>query len=638
MAFQKPTNPIPSSSPAFGTPVHPIPPKKTLPIPFHVPSKPTGPAPVLRIDLPSATLRPLAFRTFTKKHNLTLHSTGLARLSNFVGLNCGSGWREEGLAEGVLEEVARAWKKAGGAVIVEKGELLDSILKSIEGSMSGGKVQAGKGLQRSGSGFVFGGESESQESGPDGRSTLRSDSSFGMSNLEVNEEEEEEDKLKDPREWVKVVNAFEQPRLTYNVQKKHFEKNSTKPSLFPSINHRTALFRQRYNLTHHRILRNPSFAPTSFSSTAPTSSNRLTPIANLLGRSGSTHLLLGLLLILPTGTLALADLTGSISLDLSQCTQIPTNAAYFCPGMIVLLDGVYEEDYSTSASNLGTSGGIGGTIGGKFIGSVIGHPPCERRTTTLGISEAVKPEPGSATAGGPAFGWTDFLGLGSERAVGGRMRKLQTRLYAEESPHHGNRHIAIAAECTLDKPEVLGSIKALLQSYAKRPLGEYPLAIVFMGNFVCQAAMSGAGASADDVEEGFNELAKLLAEFKELIGRTTLVFVPGDNDTWASSFSAGAATVLPRGSVPEMFTRKIKQAMSDANRELGTRGGRKVGEVVWASNPTRLGWFGGTGEMVCIRDDISSRFRRNAIRLKDGPDVQQDDNARESERRRTGRE
>jgi len=129
------------------------------------------------------------------------------------------------LAEGVLEEVARAWKKAGGAVIVEGGELLEMVLKSIEGSMSGGRVQAGRGWQSSGSGYAFGADSESQESDPNGPPMLRSDSSFGMSNLEVNEEEEEEDaQLKDPREWVKVVNAFEQPRLTYNVQKKHFEK------------------------------------------------------------------------------------------------------------------------------------------------------------------------------------------------------------------------------------------------------------------------------------------------------------------------------------------------------------------------------------------------------------------------------
>ena len=36
--------------------------------------------------------------------------------------------------------------------------------------------------------------------------------------------------------------------------------------------------------------------------------------------------------------------------------------------MIVLVDGVYEEEYSSADGVLGNSGGIGGTIGGRFIG------------------------------------------------------------------------------------------------------------------------------------------------------------------------------------------------------------------------------------------------------------------------------
>src|ERR1700723_1369667 len=99
-------NPIPSSSPAFSTPIHPIIPRRTVPIPAPLtlkaaasPLKPT----ILPILLPPATLRPLAFRTFTKKHNLTLTSSALQALATFIGRNCGSGWREEGLAERVLE-------------------------------------------------------------------------------------------------------------------------------------------------------------------------------------------------------------------------------------------------------------------------------------------------------------------------------------------------------------------------------------------------------------------------------------------------------------------------------------------------------------------------------------------------------
>lgn len=74
--------------------------------------------------------------------------------------------------------------------------------------------------------------------------------------------------------------------------------------------------------------------------------------------------------------------------------------------MIVLIDGVYTEDYGNETS-LGNTGGVGGTIGGKFVGSIIGHPPCERRSATLGIQAKGAGEAPT----GPAFGWTDFLGV-----------------------------------------------------------------------------------------------------------------------------------------------------------------------------------------------------------------------------------
>ena len=221
-------NPIPSSSPAFGTPIHPIIPRRTAPIPAPLtlkavapPLKPT----ILPILLPPATLRPLAFRTFTKKHNLTLTSSALQALATFIGRHCGSGWREEGLAEHVLEEVAKSWKKGGGQVIVDgEGETLKAILKVVEGSMSGGRlVQGNPPLNRQGS-IKFGAEGSIQELGGLQLGLGDSQNSFGMSSLEVEDPEEEEDALKDPREWINIIGAFDQPRLVYNVNKKHFEK------------------------------------------------------------------------------------------------------------------------------------------------------------------------------------------------------------------------------------------------------------------------------------------------------------------------------------------------------------------------------------------------------------------------------
>lgn len=214
----------PSSSPAFGTPVHPL-------RPFNVTSH-NKQAPILPILLPPATLRPLAFRTFTKKHSLTLTSSALQELAAFIGRHCGSGWREEGLAEKVLEEVARAWKGRNGGVIVDGASPeLKETLRALEGNMSGGRIVTGaRGLSRQNSLLLD--VQQQDDSLSNARLGLRpttaaltrqeSNTSFGMSALEV--DDNDDDSVRDPRRWLKVINALEQPRFVYNVDKKHFER------------------------------------------------------------------------------------------------------------------------------------------------------------------------------------------------------------------------------------------------------------------------------------------------------------------------------------------------------------------------------------------------------------------------------
>ncbi|KAL1794506.1 hypothetical protein ACET3X_007927 [Alternaria dauci] len=621
-----PADLIPSSSPAFGTPVHPINPRRTAPIRAPPALKPAGKSTVLPILLPPATLRPLAFRTFTKKHNLTLTSSALQALATFVGKHCGSGWREEGLAEKVLEEIAKSWKKCGGQVIVEgDNETFRGILKTLEGSMSGGRVVQGSTLGRQTS-FNFGPEVAGQTN----HSSLDSSSSFGMSSLEVEDKDEEEDLLKDPREWIKVIGAFDQPKLIYNATQKHFEKSAKKPSLFPDPKHKTELFRQRYHIVHQRILRNETFQAPTFStarsatlsrtgSIATSQLNTITPIANLLGRTGSTHLLLGMLTVSATGVLSLSDLTGTITLDIQHARPIPENGAYFAPGMIVLVEGSYEED-AGATSTLGGSSGIGGTIGGKFLGFSVGHPPSERRTATLGGAEEVDKN----SLAGPAFGWTDFLGVGSQRATGSRMNKIASKLLAPDTAHN----IVIASDLHLDVPSTLSALRTLLRTYTPDPTDAhpvYPLAIILMGNFSSKASLAGVpGTGSIEYKEHFDALASVLAEFQPLIAHTTLVLVPGDNDAWPSAFSAGAATPLPRKPIPTMFTSRIRKVVAEANREIWGPGKAKgkEGEVVWTSNPSRLTWFGVKGEMAILRDDVAGRLQRQSIRFnKPPPDV-----------------
>jgi len=643
---QVPENLIPSSSPAFGTPVHPINPRRTAPI--RVPSalKPTSKSTVLPILLPPATLRPLAFRTFTKKYNLTITSSALQAFATFIGKHCGSGWREEGLAEKVLEEIAKSWKKCGGQLIVEgDNETLKGILKTLEGSMVGGRVVQGSSMSRQNS-FNFGPEMPGLVSRP----ALDNNTSLGMSSVEVEDKDEEEDLLKDIREWMKVIGAFEQPKLVYNFTQKHFERyvlcmslkrltgaytprSISKPSLFPDPSHKTELFRQRYHIVHQRILRNETFQAPTFStassaalrrtgSVATSQTNTITPIANLLGRSGSTHLLLGMLTVSVTGQLSLSDLSGTISLDIQHTRPIPEKGAYFAPGMIVLVEGSYEEDAGTG-STLGGSGGIGGTVGGKFLGFSMGHPPCERRTATLGGTE----DGDNNRLAGPAFGWTDFLGLGSQRATGSRMNKIASKLLDDERPHH----VIMASDLHLDVPSTLSALRTLLRTYTPDPTDPrpvYPHAILLLGNFSSKASLAGVpGAGSIEYKEHFDALASVLADFQQLIAHTTLIFVPGDNDAWPSAFSAGAATALPRKAVPQLFTNRIRRVVAEANREIWGAGKArgKEGEVLWTSNPSRLSWFGVKGEMAILRDDMTGRLQRNSLRFpKPEPEVEDD--------------
>jgi DNA polymerase epsilon subunit 2 len=45
-----------------------------------------------------------------------------------------------------------------------------------------------------------------------------------MSGLGMQEEADDDEEANDARAWLKVIDAYEQPRLLYNVDKKHFER------------------------------------------------------------------------------------------------------------------------------------------------------------------------------------------------------------------------------------------------------------------------------------------------------------------------------------------------------------------------------------------------------------------------------
>ena len=537
------------------------------------------------------------------------------------------------MAERFLDEVAKSWKKNGGGVIVSgEGDDLKNILHHIEAQLNGGQLSSRNGSGPSGSPTAVGSTQDAVlgDTIPNGLARETGRTGLRMSAPEV-ESSDNSLEAKNPRRWLKIVGAFDQPRLRYNVNQKHFEPANVNSSLLPDTSHKTHLFRHRYNLIHQRLLRNESFQNSSVvnachSSLRLLSSNtttiqqayKLTPIANLLGRGGSSHLLLGLLTISPTGALMLKDPTGIIGLDILHTRPVPENGAWFTPGMIVLIDGIYEEEETSARPGLDGNRGIGGTIGGKFIAFSIGGPPCERREVTLGVIGL--DGDGISSAGG-GFGWVDFLGVGSERATGSAMRQLESDVfgrYAAESSLEGRVRMVILGEVHLDNARVLQALKKILSLYAADKVEIAPMVFLLMGNFVRYAVMTGSGSGGSiEYKEYFDSLASVLSGYPTMLQNTTFIFVPGDNDPWASAFSAGAAAVLPRDPVPEVFTSRIKRAFTTANTEAEKTAGKKTdGEPIWSTNPTRMTLFGPTQEVVLFRDDISGRLRRNAMKFQ----------------------
>ncbi len=461
-------------------------------------------------------------------------------------------------------------------------------------------------------------------------------------------------------------------------------RETSKPSLLPNTTHKTSLFRNRFNVIHQRLLRNEMFQRSAVAEARAVSAlqrssssslhqqpttHRITPVANLLGRHGTHHMLLGMLVMLPTGNLSICDLSASIVLDLSSAVAIPDDSAWFTPGMIVLVDGVYEEEDEVAGRGLNGATGVGGTIGGRFQAFFIGQPPSETRHATLGISG---PDGGADHTIGGGFGWIDFLGVGSHRAVGARMRKLEQRFLLRQQQQHrrqalqlrkqemmpadvdddtqaeqpaiteddlsplppGRQRIIILGELNLDQPRTLQALRKVLALYAAEPEGATPVSFVLTGNFTEHAVMARGGSGGSiEYKEYFDALASVLSDYPTLLQSSTFVFVPGDNDGWVSSFAGGAAVPLPRKPVPDLFTSRIRRAFATANAGVvapaTTNGGDSQdssskptrGEAVWTTNPSRLSLFGPNHEIVLFRDDISSRLRRTAVRLRKSQDA-----------------
>ncbi|ORY84334.1 DNA polymerase epsilon catalytic subunit B, Dpb2 [Protomyces lactucae-debilis] len=359
----------------------------------------------------------------------------------------------------------------------------------------------------------------------------------------------------DRNKYLQCIDAFTQPQHRFVTERALFEQLPAKEvRLLADITASAQVWLDRYAFLKARILRHASFQTRSFANQQG-AFHKLTTIKNLLGRQGGDFMLFGLLVTGADGSLHLEDPDDQIKLDLTEATF---GGGWFVPGCFVLVDGHYKED-------------------GVFLVDQMGQPPNELREQSRNV-----------------YAGFDVLGVGIERS---QERHL---LKAEQS--YKDAKIVFCSDVRLDDIRSMKTVKQMLGNYEVLPVGEAPLAIVLMGNFISHPHHTN-GFSAT-YKALWDRLATMLEGFPKVCAQSKFIFIPGSNDPW----SLAGTVVLPRQPIPKSFLNRVARAVKD---------------VTLATNPCRLSYF--TQEIVICREDWLERFRRQSVATKAKPTPRADD-------------
>lgn len=543
----------------------------------------------LPIKLLPSNLRPIAFRVLSKKHGLNINTDALTLLTEVISYKFGFEWKGP-KAQQFLEEVAKVWKAEDRGLFID-GAGLKQVLKDMN--------------QKS-------------------ESLSFSDKAKRSDTLEDIEQEE----ILNWEDYFKIISPNDQLAIVFDKNRKQFSISAKKgsslmQSLSNNLQSSIELFTNRYYLLVDRLSRNENFQKSSMASISSISlnlkdgnlTNEITLIKNVLGRDGQKFILFGLLSKNTNDEYILEDATDHIELNFSQTFK--TEGSFYCPGMFVIVEGIY------SASG-GSSNQAHDYIGGCFYVSNIGHPPAERRDKSLEV-----------------YGNLDFLGIHRQIQPqnGERITKipkgLKKKLTHLERGLADHKFIFLGSDCFLDSFKVMEGLKkffhklenSLIESMESEETST-PLAIVLTGSFTSKPLTSTNSSvsnisNSESYKSNFDELANILSNYPNTVKLCKLVLIPGKNDPWHSTYSLGSSTLnhFPQRSIPKVFTNRLEKMLPKGNLILG-----------W--NPLRINYL--SQEIVILKDDVMTKFKRNdmifANDLEKEKEIVQRDSASDKDR------
>ena len=127
-----------------------------------------------------------------------------------------------------------------------------------------------------------------------------------------------ESALKDTETVLNVINAYDIPKMQYDIGRKKFLVHKVDKDFYPDAIHRTQVFKDRLDLLYYRTLRHELFTPSKFGQTDE-GKLELVPVEYLLSEAKTDDVyVIGLLSQLTEGQFYLEDSNGTVKLDLKK--------------------------------------------------------------------------------------------------------------------------------------------------------------------------------------------------------------------------------------------------------------------------------------------------------------------------------
>lgn len=297
---------------------------------------------------------------------------------------------------------------------------------------------------------------------------------------------------------------------------------------------------QRYALVHQRVLRNEKFRRNNASYQICEDEQReyhsITPIESLLGKSNYDEInvvVLGMLVQVEESKFYLEDTTGRVQVSFLDATAF--QGCYLTENAILLVEATFHDEI----------------LSVKKVGPPFVEP---RKKSLQNLQQQVRH---------PHF------------------------LPCSNSPKD-DASFVVLSDVHLDQPRVLTMLEGIFRVYENEDdVSDLPV-FCLMGNF-----SSGSHAN---LQQGWEELATVLAKFQFLSKYAHFVFIPGPNDT--------RTCILPQPPIIQE-TLGLERTMQSF----------RIENVHWGSNPCRIRHNG--KETVLFRHDTLSWALQNQIRLPD---------------------